>query len=239
MQSINPQGVSIHIGSQITDLSPFEAAFTRVKKFVNELRLKGLKIETLDLGGGLGIPYEMGKNPPHPKDYAAMIKEIFGGFDCKLIFEPGRVITGNAGIMVSKVIYTKHTEERDFLIIDAAMNDLIRPSYYDAHHDIIPVCTAPHQKPGDIAVAPKYDIVGPVCETGDTFARLREMPELQADDLIAFRTAGAYGAVMASTYNSRLLIAEVMVNGSEFAITAQRQSYDEMFEREILPEWLK
>lgn len=239
LSGINVQGVSIHIGSQITDLTPFELAFKRVKEFVEELRNIGHDIQTLDLGGGLGVPYELGKNPPHPKDYAAIVNEIFAGFDCKLIFEPGRVITGNAGIMVSKVIHVKPTEEREFLIIDAAMNDLIRPSYYAAHHDIIPAKLAEHNVPNGKDSAPKYDIVGPVCETGDTFAKLREMQELQQGDLIAFRTAGAYGAVMASTYNSRPLIAEVMVNGADFAITARRQTYDEMFEREELPKWLK
>lgn len=232
LPNINANSISVHIGSQITDLKPFENAFKRVREFVQELEQAGHKIERIDLGGGLGIPYEMGKNPPHPRDYAKMIKVIFAGTNYKFIFEPGRVIVGNAGILVSKVIYVKPTEQREFLIVDAAMNDLIRPSYYEAHHDIVPVIA--NAKPES-----KYDIVGPVCETGDTFATLREMPKLKADDLIAFRSAGAYGSVMASTYNSRQMVAEVMVNGAEYALTSRRQSYDEMFEREIIPEWLK
>lgn len=236
MENIDLQGLSVHIGSQITDLDPFRAAYLRVKEFIAE---EGLELKTLDLGGGLGIPYEMGKNPPHPKDYGAMVAEIFADEDYQLIFEPGRVIAGNAGILVSEVIYVKPTEQREFLIIDAAMNDLIRPSYYAAHHDIVPVQEPKHHAPGAKVSNPSYDIVGPVCETGDTFAELRHLPELKAGDLIAFRSAGAYGAVMAGTYNSRQIIAEVMVNGDQFAITSRRQTYEEMFEREQMPDWLK
>ena len=239
MENIIVQGISVHIGSQITDLTPFDKAFRRVKTFLAELTLKGFKFTTLDLGGGLGIPYELGKNPPHPRDYAKMVLEIFSDWKGKLIFEPGRVLVGNAGILVSEVIYIKPTEERNFLIVDAAMNDLIRPSYYAAHHDIIPVALPQHTKPGTPTTSANYDIVGPVCETGDTFAQLREMPELKAGDLIAFRTGGAYGAVMASTYNSRKIVPEVMVEGAEYAVTSRRMSYDEMFEREQIPNWLK
>jgi len=239
MPNIDLQGVSVHIGSQITDLQPFEDAFLRLKEFVAELEKVGHKIHTIDLGGGLGIPYELGKVPPEPAAYAQIVKDIFADFAGKLIFEPGRVITGNAGILISEVIYVKSTAARNFLIVDAAMNDLIRPSYYDAHHDIIPVIHPPHAKPSEVLPQTEYDIVGPVCETGDTFAQLRALPELKAGDLIAFRSAGAYGAVMASTYNSRLMVAEVMVHGSEYAVTSRRQSYEEMFEREQIPSWLK
>jgi len=239
MANIDLQGVSVHIGSQITDLQPFESAFARLKDFVTDLEKAGHIIRTIDLGGGLGIPYELGKNPPTPEAYAQIVKNIFGDYSGKLIFEPGRVITGNAGILISEVIYVKATTARNFLIVDAAMNDLIRPSYYDAHHDIVPVVQPQHAKPNQELPQTQYDIVGPVCETGDTFATLRSLPELKAGDLIAFRSAGAYGAVMASTYNSRLMVAEVMVNGDEYAVTSRRQTYDEMFEREQIPAWLK
>lgn len=239
MEYIDLQGVSVHIGSQITDLQPFEDAFLRLKEFVSELEQGGNKIRTVDLGGGLGIPYELGKNPPSPAEYAKIVEKVFGDFDGKLIFEPGRVISGNSGIMISEVVYVKETPARNFLIIDAAMNDLIRPSYYDAHHDILPVIEPPHTKPGAEVPRVEYDIVGPVCETGDTFAKLRNLPKMAAGDVIAFRSAGAYGSVMASTYNSRKIIAEVMVKGGEYSITSRRQTYDEMFEREETPAWLK
>jgi diaminopimelate decarboxylase len=232
LPAINAVSVSVHIGSQITDLKPFRDAFIRVREFLKELETAGHKIERVDLGGGLGIPYEVGKNPPHPSEYGKMVKEVFAGLNYKFIFEPGRVLVGNAGILVSKVIYVKPTEQREFLIIDAAMNDLIRPSFYSAHHDILPVKES--KKP-----PVKYDVVGPVCETGDTFATLREVPQLLPDDLVAFRSAGAYGAVMASTYNSRQIVAEVIVNNKEYSLISRRQTYDEMFEREIIPEWLK
>ena len=226
LENINLQGLSVHIGSQITDLEPFRKSYQRTKEFADEVG--GIKI--LDLGGGLGVPYERDKVPPHPNDYAKIVEDIFGDTDYKLCFEPGRVIAANAGIMVSKVIYVKPTDERDFLIIDGAMNDLIRPSYYNAHHDALPVKESSDSE--------SYDIVGPVCETGDTFAEQRPMPKLEEGDLVAFRTAGAYGAVMAGTYNSRPIIAEVMVKGDKFAVTSRRQTYDEMFDREELPEWL-
>lgn len=227
LENIHLQGLSVHIGSQITDLEPFKKSYQRLREFADEIG----GLEYLDLGGGLGVPYELDKVPPHPDDYAKIVEAVFGDGKYKLCFEPGRVIAANAGIMVSKVIYTKPTEERDFLIIDGAMNDLIRPSYYSAHHDIVPVIE-------DTNLTASYDIVGPVCETGDTFATQRKMPELKSGDLIAFRTAGAYGAVMAGTYNSRPLIAEVVVKGDKFAVTARRQTYEEMFDREEMPSWL-
>jgi len=231
LPGIKIQGISVHIGSQITDFKPFESAFLRVRDFWGELEKSGIKIPRLDLGGGIGVPYEQGKNPPHPREYAKMVCEIFKDFPGKLIFEPGRVLAGNAGILVSEVIYTKKNDEREFLIIDAAMNDLIRPSFYNAHHDIIPIAQSSNLK------AKTYDIVGPVCETGDTFAEKREMPELKAGDLVAFRTAGAYGAVMASTYNSRRIVPEVMVKADKFTLISRRMSYEEMLSREILPDW--
>lgn len=232
LPGIKLQAISVHIGSQITDFKPFEKAFIRVREFREELAKAGIEINILDLGGGIGVPYEIGKNPPHPRDYAKIVTEVFKNFKGKLIFEPGRVLVGNAGIMVSEVIYTKANDTRNFLIIDAAMNDLIRPSFYSAHHDILPVKE-------NAAKKVKYDIVGPVCETGDTFAELREINELKQGDLVAFRTAGAYGTVMASTYNSRRIVPEVMVKNDKFELTSRRMSYDEMFEREIIPSWLK
>ncbi len=234
LKGIKIQAISVHIGSQITDFKPFEKAFIRVREFHAELAKNGIEINVLDLGGGIGVPYDAEKNPPpHPRDYAKIVREVFKSFKGRFCFEPGRVLVGNAGILVSEVIYVKPTDARNFLIVDAAMNDLIRPSFYNAHHDIIPI----NQK--SAAGNHKYDIVGPVCETGDTFAELRTMPELKPGDLIAFRTAGAYGSVMASTYNSRKIVPEVMVKGDKFEITSRRMSYDEMFEREILPDWLK
>jgi diaminopimelate decarboxylase len=232
LTGINACAVSVHIGSQITSLAPFEAAFKRVKSFVEELNANGHKITVVDLGGGLGIPYEIGKNPPHPKEYGKVVESVFGGTNYEFIFEPGRLLVGNAGILVSKVIYLKETDARNFLIIDAAMNDLIRPSFYSAHHDILPVIENKNE-------SKSYDVVGPVCETGDSFAAERKMAELKADDLVFFRSSGAYGSVMASTYNSRQLLAECMVNGEDYALTSRRQTYDEMFEREQTPQWLK
>ena len=230
LPGINPHAISVHIGSQITDFEPFKKSFIRVREFVAELAKNGINIDIIDLGGGIGIPYEAGKIPPHPRDYALMVNEVFKDFKGKLIFEPGRVLVGNAGILVSKVIYIKKNDEREFLIIDAAMNDLVRPAMYNAYHDIIPVIA-------DNSITKSYDIVGPVCETGDTFAELREMPELAANDLVTFRTAGAYGSTMSSTYNSRLLAPEVMVNGDKFAIISRRMDYDEMLSREVMPDW--
>lgn len=233
LPSIKVQAISVHIGSQITDFEPFKKAFIRVREFWQNLEKSGIKIARLDLGGGIGVPYEQSNTPPpHPREYAEIVLDIMKDFPGKLIFEPGRVLVGNAGIMVSEVIYTKPTDERNFLIVDAAMNDLIRPSFYSAHHDIIPV---KESKTNNV----KYDIVGPVCETGDTFATLRELPELKSGDLVAFRTAGAYGAVMASTYNSRRILPEIMVKGSEFSEISSRQTYEQMFEREIMPKWLE
>ncbi len=227
-------GIDVHIGSQLTDLAPFEAAYRKVAELTELLRADGHDIRRLDLGGGLGIPYERSNSaPPLPLDYGALIKRTVGHLGCEIEIEPGRLIAGNAGIMVSRVIYLKSGEGRDFLIVDGAMNDLIRPAMYDAHHDIVPVIQA---APG--TDQHPYDIVGPVCETGDTFARQRNMPPLAAGDLIAFRGAGAYGAVMASEYNTRPLIPEVLVKGDQFAVIRPRPTFDEMINRDTIPHWL-
>ncbi len=227
-------GIDVHIGSQLTDLEPFRLAYRKVAELAEVLRADGHRIERLDLGGGLGIPYERSNAaPPLPIDYGGMIREELGHLGCEIEIEPGRLIVGNAGIMVSEVIYVKEGEGRDFLILDGAMNDLIRPAMYDAHHDIVPVV---EPAPGTENRA--YDVVGPVCETGDTFARQRPLPALQAGDLVAFRSAGAYGAVMASEYNTRPLIPEVLVKGDQFAVIRRRPTFDEMINRDTIPEWL-
>ena len=227
-------GIDVHIGSQLTDLEPFRLAYRKVAELCLALRADGHEISRLDLGGGLGIPYERSNAaPPLPLDYGAMIREELGHLGCEIEIEPGRLIAGNAGIMVSKVIYVKSGEGRDFLIIDGAMNDLIRPAMYDAHHDNVPVT-----EPEAGAESHAYDVVGPVCETGDTFARQRAMPVLRAGDLVAFRSAGAYGAVMASEYNTRPLIPEVLVKGDQFAVIRRRPTFDEMINRDTIPEWL-
>lgn len=234
MEGIDVAGIDVHIGSQLTQLEPFELAFTKVAELTEVLRSDGINIRRLDLGGGLGIPYERSNEaPPLPMEYGDVIRKTVGHLGCEIEIEPGRLISGNAGVMVSSVIYLKHGEGRDFLIIDAAMNDLIRPSMYEAHHDIIPVVEA---HAGSEKAA--YDIVGPVCETGDTFAKARAMTPLGPDDLVAFRSAGAYGAVMASEYNSRPLIPEVLVNGDQFAVIRARPTYEEMINRDTIPEWL-
>lgn len=227
-------GIDVHIGSQLTELAPFEAAYAKVAELTEMLRADGHDIKRLDLGGGLGIPYERtNAAPPLPSDYGAMIQRTLGHLGCEIEIEPGRLISGNAGLMVSQVIYVKSGEDRDFLILDGAMNDLIRPAMYDAWHDIIPVVEpVPGTEPA------RYDIVGPVCESGDTFAKARDIPPMQPGDLVAFRSAGAYGAVMASEYNSRPLIPEVLVHGDQFAVIRKRPSYEEMIARDSLPEWL-
>ncbi|QAX28610.1 diaminopimelate decarboxylase [Leisingera sp. NJS204] len=227
-------GIDVHIGSQLTDLEPFRLAYQKVAELTQILRSEGHNIRRLDLGGGLGIPYERSNSaPPLPVEYGRMVKETLGHLGCEIEIEPGRLIAGNAGQLVSKVIYVKSGEGRDFLILDAAMNDLIRPAMYEAHHDIVPVQEA---APG--AESQPYDIVGPVCETGDTFAKQRDLPPLAAGDLVSFRSAGAYGAVMASEYNSRPLIPEVLVHGDQFAVIRRRPDYEEMINRDTIPEWL-
>ena len=227
-------GIDVHIGSQLTDLEPFRLAYSKVAELTEQLRAQGHEIRRLDLGGGLGIPYARSNEaPPLPVEYGAMIKETLGHLGCEIEIEPGRLIAGNAGLMVSKVIYVKSGEGRDFLILDGAMNDLIRPAMYDAYHDIVPLI-----EPAPGVEQRPYDIVGPVCETGDTFAKQRNMPPLKPGDLVAFRSAGAYGAVMASEYNTRPLIPEVLVNGDQFAVIRKRPTFDEIINRDTIPEWL-
>ncbi|PUB15440.1 diaminopimelate decarboxylase [Yoonia sediminilitoris] len=234
MPGLKVIGIDVHIGSQLTELAPFEAAYKKVAELTEQLRADGHEISRLDLGGGLGIPYARSNEaPPLPTDYGKLIERTVGHLGCEIEIEPGRLISGNAGLMVSKVIYVKSGEDRDFLILDGAMNDLIRPAMYEAWHDIVPVV---EPEPGDAPA--KYDIVGPICESGDTFAKAREMPRVEPDDLVAFRSAGAYGAVMSSEYNSRPLIPEVLVDGNQFAVIRARPTYEEMIGRDTLPEWL-
>ncbi len=227
-------GVDVHIGSQLTELAPFADAFARVAALVGALRAQGHAIRRIDLGGGLGIPYvRSNEAPPLPFDYGAMVREAVGGLGAEIVIEPGRLIAGNAGLLVASVIYLKRGEGRDFLILDAAMNDLVRPAMYDAWHDIVPGT----EPAADAPLAP-FDVVGPVCETGDTFARARMLPPLAAGDLVAFRSAGAYGAAMASEYNARPLVPEVLVAQNRFDVVRSRPTYDEMLARERIPDWL-
>ena len=234
LPGIEVVGIDVHIGSQLTELEPFEQAYTKVAEVTRALRDDGHRISRLDLGGGLGIPYERSNSaPPLPVEYGAVIKRTVGDLGCEIEIEPGRLISGNAGLLVASVIYLKHGEGRDFLILDAAMNDLVRPSMYGAHHDIVPVI-----EPAPAAERRPYDIVGPVCETGDTFAKDRPLPPVAAGDLVAFRSAGAYGAVMASEYNARPLVPEVLVAGDQFAVIRARPTFEEMLNRDSIPSWL-
>lgn len=234
LTGIKVQGVSVHIGSQLTSVEPFREAFRKVRGLVESLRKSGIAITTIDVGGGLGVPYESKKiAPPSPAEYGEVVKAELGDMGCTLVFEPGRLLVGNAGVLVTQVIYMKPTDTRTFAIVDVAMNDLLRPSLYGAWHDIIPVAEPAADAPEQLV-----DIVGPVCETGDTFAEQRPLPLPKAGDLLAFRTAGAYGAVMSSTYNSRHLTPEVLVDGARHAVIRKRQSYDELLGLDTIPEWL-
>lgn len=227
-------GIDMHIGSQLTDLDPYRQAYRKMAELCRALRADGHAITRLDLGGGLGIPYRRDNAaPPLPLEYGEVVRETVGDLGCEIEIEPGRNIAGNAGILLASVIFLKQGEGRDFLIVDAAMNDLIRPAMYDAHHDIVPVIEpAPGAEPHPV------DVVGPVCETGDTFARAVPLPRVGAGDLVAFRSAGAYGAVMASEYNSRPLVPEVLVSGDRFAVIRPRPSIDEMLSRDRIPDFL-
>lgn len=232
LPGVEPVAIACHIGSQLTELEPFAAAFRRVRDLVAMLRADGFAIRRLDLGGGLGVPYE-DETPPTPAAYAQTIKAELGDLGCRIVLEPGRVLVGNAGILVSSVVYVKEGSTRTFAIVDAAMNDLVRPVMYEAYHGIDTVA-----QPGPDAPRNPVDVVGPVCETGDTFAKQRPLPPLKSGDLLAFRTAGAYGAAMSSTYNTRPLVPEVLVNGDRFAVIRARPSYEEMRSLESLPDWL-
>ena len=232
LPGVDPAGLAVHIGSQLTRLDPFRDAFERIAGLVRDLRADGQTVDRVDLGGGLGIVYR-DEIPPVPTDYADIVRDVFGDMNLALTFEPGRRLTGEAGILVTRVIYVKESGGRRFAVVDAAMNDLIRPTLYEAWHDIDPVI----QPSGDVSLAP-VDVVGPVCETGDVFAVQRDMPPLAPDDLLAVRSAGAYGAVMSSTYNSRLLIPETMVDGDQHAVIRPRHNYDTLIEQDIVPGWV-
>jgi len=235
LSSLKIVGCDIHIGSQITELEPFEKAFARLAELVSELRADGHEIARLDLGGGLGVPYLRGDAPPpDPHAYGRMIAHIAERLGVSLILEPGRLIAANAGILLSSVIYAKEGEAKKFLIIDAGMNDLIRPALYDAHHEIVPV-----REPVGQGAIERYDVVGPVCETADLFARDIALPHLEGGDLVAIMTAGAYGAVMASAYNARPPAPEVLVKGARWSIVRPRMSYDALVGLDRLPPWLE
>ncbi|MCL6708656.1 diaminopimelate decarboxylase [Pseudomonas sp. R2.Fl] len=234
LPGIKVAGIDMHIGSQITDLQPFEDAFRLLRELVETLRAEGHTIDHVDVGGGLGIPYRDDNNPPpEPDAYATIVKDQLAGLGCKIVTEPGRLIVGNAGIMVTEVIFVKDGGEKTFIVVDGAMNDLIRPTLYEAHHEIRPVVIS-------AASAPRIraDVVGPVCETGDYLALDREMAMPKPGDLLAVGSAGAYGAVQASTYNSRLLIPEVLVKGDAFHVIRPRLSYDDLIGLDSVPAWL-
>ena len=233
LPGLRATGVDMHIGSQITDLAPFDDAFALLSEFVRTLRADGHSISHLDLGGGLGIPYrEDNEPPPHPDAYAAMVKRATRDLGCTLIFEPGRLIVGNAGILVTRVLYLKRGESKSFVIVDAGMNDLIRPTLYEAHHDVRPVREPAAHQPRIVA-----DVVGPVCESGDFLALDRDMPEPRPGDLLAIMSAGAYGAVQAGTYNTRPLVPEVLVRQGEWALVRPRLEAEALIGLDRLPPW--
>jgi diaminopimelate decarboxylase len=228
-------GVDVHIGSQILDLAPFEEAFARIAGLVRELREDGHNISRLDLGGGLGVSYHNNNQvSPDPAAYGAIVQKTVGDLGCRLVFEPGRFIAANAGVLVSRVIYVKDGDVKHFLILDAGMNDLLRPALYDAHHDIVAVTQTPPGAPHQI-----YDVVGPVCETSDLFAAARSLPKLKDGDLVAILSAGAYGAVMASAYNARPPAPEVLVRGAEWSIVGPRQTHEQLIAQDRIPHWLQ
>jgi diaminopimelate decarboxylase len=235
LEGVRVSGVDMHIGSQITELEPFGNAFALLSDFVRTLRADGHHIEHVDLGGGLGIPYrDDNEPPPDPEAYAQVVKRATRDLDCTLIFEPGRLIVGNAGILVARVLYLKRGDAKTFVIVDAAMNDLIRPTLYEAHHEIWPV-----RRPPTGAPRMRADVVGPVCESGDYLARDRDLVEPAPGDLVAVMSAGAYGAVQAGTYNTRALVPEVLVNGAEWSIVRPRVEVEELIGLDRLPGWLK
>lgn len=234
LENIEIVGVDVHIGSQIDDLAPFEKAISKVGELISRLRANGHTIRSFDIGGGLGIPYgDNSITPPPPDKYGAMVKRLTADMDVEMIFEPGRMISGNAGILLSKVLYVKEGEDRKFLIVDAAMNDLLRPALYDAYHEIEPVIA-----PGNAYEDVTYDVVGPICESGDTFTKSRDLPEMKAGELLVMHSTGAYGAALSSQYNTRPLVAEVLVKGDKYEIIRERPTVEDILKTERLPSWL-
>ena len=234
LPGIEIAGIHMHIGSQVTDLKPFRDAFTLMRELTLALRAQGLSIDHLDIGGGLGVPYRSGNEvPPSPQEYAEIVRETLADLHLKVYLEPGRLIVANAGVLVARVLYAKRGRDKTFTIVDAAMNDLIRPTLYEAHHEIWPIEEAQRARP-----PVRQDVVGPVCETGDYLALERDLAPFAAGDLLAFMTAGAYGAAMASTYNTRLLVPEVLVRGADYALVRPRQTYAALIGQDRLPDWL-
>ncbi len=233
MPGIRVVGLAMHIGSQLLDLEPFREAFVKVRALFEGLRDAGHDLDRFDVGGGLGIPYA-DMPTPQPAEYGAVVREALAGLECRVILEPGRVIVGNAGILVSEVLYAKQGATRKFLIVDAAMNDLMRPALYDAAHMIVPVI-----EPSDDAPRLPIDVVGPICETGDTFAVQRPLPPMNEGELLAFRSAGAYGAAMSSMYNARPLVPEVLVQDGDYAVVRERITVDDLLSKERVPPWLE
>jgi diaminopimelate decarboxylase len=234
LPGIEPVGLAVHIGSKIDELGPSRLAFERLAGLVRELRATGLSVRRADLGGGLTVPYADGDPAVSPVEYARMVQDVFGKLDLALAFEPGRFLVGAGGVLVAAVEYVKESAGHPVVVVDAAMNDLIRPALYDAFHGIVPV-----REPGRNAIPSPANIVGPVCESTDTFAKARDLPPLGEGDLVAFKTAGAYGAVMASTYNTRPLVPEVLVSGDRFDVIRARPSHDEMLALDTIPDWLR
>jgi diaminopimelate decarboxylase len=236
MPGVSVKGLAAHIGSQVTEFSAYRAAFLKMRGVVENLRKQGHPVERLDLGGGVGIPYEMNYPYSHGTEtlsaYGDMVREVTAGLNIELGFEPGRVIAGNAGILMTKVLYINARADRSFLIVDAGMNDLVRPAMYEAYHEIWPV-----RQPAPGAKQVSYDVVGPICESGDTFTVERMLPEMKPGDLLVFKTAGAYGASMSSTYNQRLLVPEVLVKDNAYAVTRPRQTYEELIGTDRAPGW--
>lgn len=237
LPGVRIMGLALHIGSQIREIAPYEAAYTKIAGLVGDLRAEGHRVERLDLGGGLGIPYDIPRDFDHGpgliEDYAAMVGRVTKGLEVELGFEPGRLIVGNAGLLMTRVLHLNPRPTKQFLVVDAAMNDLVRPAMYEAYHEIWPVA-----EPAEGTPEVAYDVVGPICETGDTFTAGRVLPALKQGDLIALMTAGAYGASMASTYNQRLLVPEVLVKGDRYAVTRPRQSFEELIGTDRAPPWL-
>ena len=233
LKGVDPVGVGVHIGSQIFRLAPLQEAWTKVVALVRQLRARGVGISRVDFGGGLGVPYKPGDDPDSPALYAAQARAVLGDLDVELILEPGRLIAGNAGVLIARVEYVKERDGRTFVILDAGMNDLIRPALYAAHHEVIPVL----EPANDAAKAP-VDLVGPVCESTDRFAKDRPMPPLGEGELVAFMTAGAYGATLSSQYNTRPLVAEALVRGNDYAVVRRRPTFEDMIALERAPDWI-